>query len=231
MFLKTVSSVNDFIRNIKQQLDNLAVTCIGGHIKTIEIRKLSNRLYRDLNDKSMNHVFSICSELLEQREWALGVIAYDFAYRVKKQYDDETFSIFESWLTKYVGGWGDCDDFCTHAFGELLMQKPELFSKIILWTERKEFWMRRAAAVILIPSILNNQYCDINLTHISDQLMHDDNYLVLKGYGWMLKVLSQNEPLLVYNYLLANKEIMPRISFRYALGKLDKSMKYQLMNR
>jgi 3-methyladenine DNA glycosylase AlkD len=95
-----------------------------------------------------------------------GENAYDFAYRVKKQYDDDTFSLFEAWLIKYVHGWGDCDDFCTHAFGELIIQKPELFIKIKSWTKNKEFWMRRAAAVILIPCIQNDVYDKINVMRL-----------------------------------------------------------------
>jgi len=75
----------------------------------------------------------------------MGVIAFDFAYRVKKQYDSNTFPIFESWLIRYVRGWGDCDDFCTHAFGELITQNTSLVQNIIPWTIREELWMRRAA--------------------------------------------------------------------------------------
>lgn len=221
--------MNDYILNVKQQLDNLVVTHNGEHKKTIEIRRLSNRLYKEIYDKSIDNIFATCSELLEQHDWAMGVIAYDFAYRVRKQYDNNTFSIFESWLINYVRCWGDCDDFCTHAFGELLIQRTELFPKILLWTEREEFWMRRAAAVILIPSIHQKKYNKINPTIISDLLIQDCNNLVLKGYGWMLKVLSQKEPELVYNYLFNNMEIMPRISFRYALEKMDNIKKEQLM--
>jgi 3-methyladenine DNA glycosylase AlkD len=45
----------------------------------------------------------------------------------------------------------------------------------------------------------------------------------------MLKVLSVKEPQLVYDYLEKNKEIMPRVSFRYALEKMDKERKSELM--
>lgn len=224
-----VNLMSNFIVYVKKHLDNLTLTFGGEHIKTVEIRKLSNNLYRELDDKSKANVFKICEELLEEYNWAMGVIAYDFAYRVRKQYDDNTFSIFESWLIKYVRGWGDCDDFCTHAFGELLIQKPECFHKIISWTNREEFWMRRAAAVILIPSINQNKYSKLEPFLISDKLIKDDNVLVCKGYGWMLKVLSIKELELVYNYLVNNRKIMPRVSFRYAIEKMDKHMKEQLM--
>lgn len=65
---------------------------------------------------------------------------------MRKQYDEATFTVFESWLEQYVCGWGDCDDFCTHAFGELICQNTELSKKTVLWAQRDEFWMRRASA-------------------------------------------------------------------------------------
>ena len=67
---------------------------------TGDIRKLSAKLFKSIGDKSKDNIFSICGELLEQREWALGVVAFDFAYRMKKQYDENTFAVFEGWLEK-----------------------------------------------------------------------------------------------------------------------------------
>ena len=177
----------------------------------------------------VDHVFSVCNDLLEQRNWPMGVIAYDFAYRMRKQYDDKTFVIFEEWLGKYVRGWGDCDDFCTHAFGELICQNTKLAENIIAWTKREEFWMRRAASVVLIPSIGQSKYRETNPLIISDILMTDEHDLVRKGYGWMLKMLSTKEPELVFSYLLKNKAIMPRVAYRYALEKMDANQKRILM--
>ncbi|NMA73532.1 MAG: DNA alkylation repair protein [Bacteroidales bacterium] len=196
---------------------------------TGDIRKLSAKLYRSIGDKSKDAVFLICESLLEQRNWPMGVIAFDFAYRVKKQYDENMFSIFESWLSKYVRGWGDCDDFCTHSFGELIMQNTSLVHKIIPWTKRNEFWIRRASAVVLIPSIYYDKYKETNPTLISDLLMNDQENLVRKGYGWMLEVLSTKGPQLVYDYIVKDKGVMPRVAFRYALEKMDQERKVELM--
>lgn len=221
--------MNDTVESAKAEIEKLNSIPNGKHIKTGDIRKLSAKLYRSLQDKSKDNVFTICEALLEQRNWPMGVIAFDFAYRVKEQYDENTFSLFEGWLIKFVRGWGDCDDFCTHAFGELIMQNTGLVKNIIPWTKREEFWMRRAAAVVLIPSIYHNKYNETNPIVISDLLMNDKDDLVRKGYGWMLKVLSTKEPQLVYDYLVKYKHIMPRISFRYALEKMEQDRKIELM--
>ena len=37
---------------------------------------------------------------------------------------------------------------------------------------------------------------------IADALLVDDHHLVLKGYGWMLKVLSVVDPSMVKDYLI-----------------------------
>lgn len=198
-------------------------------LKTAKIRSVSSKLFKTLEDKNIDQVLTLCDSLLDERDWALGVIAYDWAFRVKKQYNHQTFSIFEKWLKKYVRDWGDCDDFCTHAFGELLSQDNDLFKEIIKWTKHSDFFVRRAAAVILIYPIRYRKFQNINPFLISDALLHDDHHLVLKGYGWMLKVLSENEPEQVYEYLKQNKQIMPRVAFRYALEKLDKDLRLELM--
>ncbi|MDE5866469.1 MAG: DNA alkylation repair protein [Lachnospiraceae bacterium] len=219
--------VSEAINGIKLLSENIPA---GSHIITGDIRKLAARLYKNIEDKSIENVLCLCGELLEEHSWALGVIAFDWAYRVKNQYSEATYDIFYSWLKKYVRGWGDCDDFCTHAFGELLRRYKSIFRKVTEWTKDEDFWVRRASAVILIPAILHNDYEGINPLSISDSLMKDEHDLVQKGYGWMLKSLSQVDMEAVKDYLVLNHSQMPRTAYRYALEKFDKETRKELMN-
>lgn len=219
--------VEQAIYEIKLLEDNVPD---GKHIVTGDIRKLSARLYRGIKDKTIDNIFCLCEELLEEHSWELGVVAFDWAYRVKAQYNEDTYEIFYGWLKKYVRGWGDCDDFCTHAFGELLRRYKTLFPKIKEWTKNEDFWVRRASAVILIPAILHKDYEGIDPLMISDLLMSDEHDLVQKGYGWMLKSLSQVDMETVTNYLINNHTQMPRTAYRYALEKYDKETRKKLMS-
>lgn len=218
----------DIVLEAKNRIEN--VTKATG-LTTGKVRLISSSLFKLIEDKSIDNVLMVCESLLEERQWELGVIAYDWAYRVKNQYNNNTFFIFEAWLKKYVTGWGDCDDFCTHAFGELMCQNNDLFTYVLEWTKHKDFWVRRAAAVVLIYPIKKDRYQGLKPFIIADLLMHDKHDLVLKGYGWMLKVLSKPEPNNVYKYLDKHKDSMPRVSFRYALEKLDKETKIPLMEK
>ncbi len=218
--------VEEAIRKVKELEEN---TPYEKHNITGDVRELSSKLFSQIEDKSIENVFILCEELLNEHSWTLGVIAFDFAYRVKNHYNESTYDIFYRWLKDYVRGWGDCDDFCTHAFGELLRQNKSLFAKIVTWTDDNDFWVRRASAVILIPSIMKNDYEGIEPFIISDRLMSDSHNLVLKGYGWMLKALSQINPSCVKEYLIKNVKKMPRVAYRYALEKFDKETRNQLM--
>jgi 3-methyladenine DNA glycosylase AlkD len=55
--------------------------------------------------------------------------------------------------------------------------------------------------------------------------MHDDEPLVLKGYGWLLKEATRHYQDEVYQYILEHKHEMPRVALRYAIEKLPTDMK------
>jgi len=221
--------MDNLVSRIKAELERVSWTSSGAHIKTGDVRKIASQAFRSLGDRSKDHVFSLCEELLEQRSWPMKVIAFGFAYRVCRQYNQAGFAVFQRWLEEYVRGWGDCDDFCTHAFGELICQYPELSRKTLLWTERRECWLRRAAAVVLIPSIRRGKYMETDPLQVADLLMQDEHDLVRQGYGWMLKELFAKEPDLVFTYLRKHRAVMPRVAFRCALEKLGEERRRILM--
>ncbi|ESP91545.1 DNA alkylation repair protein [Pseudoalteromonas luteoviolacea] len=199
-------------------------------IKTAQARQLSATLYRQLTDHQIESVLHLCEQLLEERDWMLSLIAYDWAFRVKKQYTLSTFDIFERWLLQYITDWYDCDDFCTHAFGELMVQYPELIDKTHPWAMHSNFAVRRAVAVILIYPLNKGKFPLNAPLNAANLLFNDQHDLVQKGYGWLLKVLSKSSPDVVINYLKTHHKHMPRVAFRYALEKLDKQTKTQLMS-
>lgn len=80
--------MNEIIITAKSELESCKTTG--------DIRKLSAKVFKGIKDKSKDNIFTICTELLEQRNWSMGVIAFDFAYRMKKQYDDDSFALFEN---------------------------------------------------------------------------------------------------------------------------------------
>jgi 3-methyladenine DNA glycosylase AlkD len=209
---------------LKKELDQLSPKT------TPKVRAISQKHYPHIKDLPLDKLFELCEAFLEERRWDLGVIAYDFAYRKRKLYSLDTFKVFESWLFKYINDWGNCDDFTTHAFGYLIHDYPELSYQIVEWTKHEKFAVRRAAATVLIVPIKKHNQKIISPFVISDLLMHDDHYLVLKGYGWMLKIYLSTHQEDVIQYLKKNRDHIPSISFRYAIEKLSKDEKKKYFN-
>lgn len=222
--------MEELMEAVERELERLAAeTPKGKHILTGDIRRFSGKLYRQAGKKEIEGVLAQCEVLLARRDWAFGVIAFDWAYRVKAQYTKDVYPVFYRWLKEYVRGWGDCDDFCTHAFGELLRQQKGLFPQMLKWTRDKDFWVRRASAVVLIPSVMRKDYAGLAPFSVADRLLTDPHNLVRKGYGWMLKCLSQVDPDGVEAYLTVHCKDMPRVAYRYAMEKLNKEIRQRLM--
>lgn len=201
----------------------------GGKPRTGDVRKISAKVYKQIKHLDLDEVLDICEGLLEERKWAYGVIAYDNAFRQKDHYTIETFDRFEHWLFAYVRDWNDCDDFGTHALGALLLKFEGLYPKVLKWCDHKDFWVRRMAAVVLIYPVYKGGSKDLNPFTIADRLLTDDHYLVLKGYGWLLKVYGMFNPKEVEDYIIKNKDEMPRVAFRYAIEKLEPDVRKKLM--
>lgn len=66
---------------------------------------------------------------------------------------------------------------------------------------------------------------------IADILLRDSDDMVQKGYGWLLKEISNLYPDRVFHYVMKHKETMPRTALRYAIEKLSPPLRKKAMKR
>jgi len=207
-------------RFFKEKINNLGV-------RTPIVRKISARYYPKIKDLNKKDIWKICEALLRKQD-EFKMIAFDWAFRQKENFTKSDFGIFENWYKEYVSNWGSCDDFCTHAFGFLIFQFPELVPKTKKWAYSKNRWFRRAASVVLIYSLRNDELLK-EAFEVSDILLEDPDDLVQKGYGWTLKEAANLQEKKVFQYVIKNKNKMPRTALRYAIEKMPKNLKKQAM--
>lgn len=220
---------HDSIQKFTKKEDrNNRVTHYG--VKTPIVRKISAKYYSLIKKKPKEEIFKICEDMLKFRNSEERTIAFDWAFRLRKRYEESDFHIFESWLENYVTGWGSCDDLCTHAFGAFIYQFPEFIPKVKEWARSKNQWLKRASAVVLIYSLRRKQLLGSSF-EIADMLLLDKEDLVQKGYGWMLKEASNLYPQEVFQYVMKHKAEMPRTSLRYAIEKMPPEWKKKAMTR
>ena len=193
-------------------------------------QRISREYFKKIKHLEKKKVFSLCEELLESGYIQEIGIAFRWAFRFKNQYEEKDFKIFEKWLKKYISNWANCDDFCTHNLGYLINEFPEFIPKVKKWTISKNRWVRRASAVIFIYPVKHKKYLK-HVFEIADILLLDEDDMVRKGYGWMLKEASNIYPKEVFNFVMKNKNKMPRISLRYAIEKYPEALRKKAMQR
>jgi 3-methyladenine DNA glycosylase AlkD len=206
-------------------------------VRTPMVRKIAKQYFVEIKDKKKIEIFNLCEELLERRTMEETTIAFQWVRMIEKDLKGKDFSRFERWLKTYVNNWAFCDDFCTHAFGYVITHNPELLKRVEKWRTSKNRWLRRASAVILIH-IMHSRVLDTKqkraflkpIFETARTLMHDEDDLVQKGYGWMLKEASNIFPADVFRFVIQYKEVMPRTALRYAVERYPEEMRHEAMS-
>ncbi len=199
-------------------------------LRTSILRDISNAHFKSIDDQSKDNILKICEHLLKDGTRYFRFFAFEWALKVKKDYEKADFKLFESWLKKYVNNWGSCDALCTGAMGHLVLKYPELSEQTQKWAISKNMWLRRAAAVSLIVPVRNKLLLN-KVFQTADTLLTDPEDLVQKGYGWMLKVAGDRFPDEVFEYVLRNKAVMPRTALRYAVEKYPPAKRREVMKK
>ncbi len=196
-------------------------------VKTPINREIANKFYKVLKNYGISDIDAIleyCNFLLEKKISELRLIAFQWSFKLKRQYRADHFSIFKYWILNYLSGWASTDDFCTHTAAYHLMKFPQFASDYLKLVHSDNPWVRRASAVVFIVPVRKKKLFEL-IFRISDELMFDGVDLVLKGYGWLLKEATKHYQQEVFDYVVSHKQEMPRVALRYAIEKLPKNMK------
>jgi 3-methyladenine DNA glycosylase AlkD len=194
------------------------------------VRKISSKFFSRVKKKTKQEILHLGEDLLESGYSEERIIAFDWAFRLRTSYEASDFQLLETWLKRFVHGWGACDDLCTHAFGAFIFQFSEFIPKIKEWTTSANRWMKRASAVVLIYSIRRKKHLG-SIFEMADALLTNQDIMVQKGYGWMLKEASNHYPREVYDYVMRNRKSMPRTALRYAIEKLSPELRKEAMKK
>jgi 3-methyladenine DNA glycosylase AlkD len=199
-------------------------------LKSATTRKIGKNHYRSLTDKSKLHIFSLCEELWKSGFMEESFIACNWSHNVCKYFQKTDFKIFEFWINTYITNWATCDTFCNHTVGTFIEMYPELLSGLKIWATSDNRWVKRAAAVSLIVPAKKGMFLD-DIFEIAEILDSDQDDMVQKGYGWMLKVASQKHHKQVFDYVMKKKSSMPRTAFRYAIEKMPADLRHKAMDK
>jgi len=213
----------DYQRFFKEKLEHP----VG--LRTPVLRAASNKVFKSVKPYGKYSILEICDEMLASGRRYTRFVAFEWAGKLEKQFAKEDFARFERWLRTYVDDWGACDHLCG-IIGKLIATFPDLSSRRKKWTKSANMWLRRAAAVSLIEPVRSGLLLE-DVFDTAEILLFDDEDLVQKGYGWMLKVAGDYFFKDVYRFVMKHKNRMPRTSLRYAIEKWPAAERRRAMKR
>ncbi len=199
-------------------------------VKTAEVRKIGKAFFSQIKTSPKEVIFDFCEALWQSNYLEEAVVACIWSEALSKQYTPSDFTILERWVNTYVDNWVACDTLCNHTIGDFVMKYPDYVAELMLWAKSPNRWVKRAAAVSLILPARKGWFLR-DIFEIADTLLLDEDDMVQKGYGWLLKSASQAHQQEVFEYVLTNKAEMPRTALRYAIEKLPEAMRRDAMSK
>jgi 3-methyladenine DNA glycosylase AlkD len=199
-------------------------------VKSSIVGKISRKYFPEIKYLSKSRIFSLCEELLGSDYGEEAFIAFDWAYCINDKYEPGDFITFENWIIKYVNNWAKCDTLCNHAVGAFIERYPQYVHSLKVWAKSENRWLKRASAVSLIIPAKKGMFLK-DAFEIADILLLDQDDLVQKGYGWMLKEESREHQSEVFDYVKKKKASMPRTALRYAIEKMPEDLRRLAMNK
>jgi 3-methyladenine DNA glycosylase AlkD len=121
-----------------------------------------------------------------------------------------------------INNWDLVDLAAHYVVGRYLADKPrDILYKL---ARSKNMWERRTAIVATAHFILKMKQTDDTFA-IAELLVNDDEDLVHKGTGWMLRAAGDKERKRLLAFLDKHAATMPRVLLRYSIEKLDKDQR------
>lgn len=197
--------------------------------RTDDLRKLAVRFRRQMiAEEGIGFLLRVGDKLFRGLVLEEKIFAVLMLEKQTTELGEKEFRLFESWLDR-VSSWADHDGLVHYLIGPMILAKPARTQAVFRWAKSRDRWHRRAAAVALIHSARKKAQFE-KITKLSDTLLRDEDDMVQKGLGWLLRETAKADPNRTIPYLLKIRAKAPRLVLRTACEKLVPADRQRILN-
>jgi 3-methyladenine DNA glycosylase AlkD len=195
-----------------------------------DVKKIAKEYYKKFRAaKDIQKAFTVAERLLASANMEEGALALEMLRGFHRLYSPKLFSLFDQWID-YLTNWANADALCCHHIAITLEQDEALTHKLLKWTKSKNRWRRRAAAVSLVEPANKGMYLH-ELLQVSERLMQDEDAVVQKGVGWLLREAGKKHPNEIAEFLLRWRDKTAPLILQTATEKLPPEIRTKVLNR
>ena len=179
-------------------------------VRVPELRKLA-KAHRLLPRKEVHELLH--SRIHEERLLALFILVDQYS----RGDDKARKSIYDLYLRniQYINNWDLVDTSALYIVGAFLLDRDK--KPLYRLAKSKDLWERRIAIMSTFFFIRKNRFTDT--LNLSKLLLQDQEDLIHKAVGWMLREIGKRDLKTEESFLKAHYKTMPRTMLRYAIEK------------
>ena len=194
---------------------------------TAELRKVAVRFRRAIQkERGTDFLIKVADDLFRGEVLEEKVFAVYLLQTLTGQLGDTEFKLFESWLDR-ISSWADHDGLVHYLIAPMIAAEPRRAAFVFRWAKSKKRWHRRAACVALIQGTRQKLFFP-QIVRLSNMLLSDEDDIVQKGLGWLLRVTAKADPKRTVPYLTKISGNAPRLVLRTACETLSESEREQV---
>ena len=195
---------------------------------TADLRRAVRRCRCEiLRERDFSFLVSVADHLFSGAVLEEKVAAVFLLEKLDPQFGDREFRIFESWLDR-ISSWADHDGLVHYLIAPMVAAQPVRAKAVFRWARSPDRWHRRAACVALIRGARAKMFFP-QIVKLSSSLLADEDDMVQKGLGWLLRETAKFDARRTVPYLMKIRRRAPRLVLRTACETLPSSAKRRIL--
>jgi 3-methyladenine DNA glycosylase AlkD len=194
-----------------------------GRLRSVAIR-FRRRIRKEFG---LDFLLRVADKLFAGRVLEEKVFAVFLLEKMTEEFDDAEFRLFESWLPR-ISSWADHDGLVHYLIAPMVASKPDRTARVFRWAKSPERWHRRAACVALIQGTRRKMFFS-EIRRLSDLLLSDEDDMVQKGLGWLLRETAKADAKRTVPYLMSIRKQAPRLVLRTACETLPPGVRNKIL--
>jgi 3-methyladenine DNA glycosylase AlkD len=195
---------------------------------TGDLRRTMRCLRREILKKhEFAFLVQIADELFAGSVLEEKIAAVFLLENLDSQCGDRDFRLFERWLDR-ISSWADHDALVHDLIAPMIVAKPALAKAVFRWAKSRDRWHRRAACVALIRGTRVKMFFP-EIVRLFDALLDDEDDMVRKGLGWLLRETAKFDAKRTVPYLMKIRGKAPRLVLRTACETLPAATKKKIL--
>jgi len=197
---------------------------------TADLRRAVRDMRRDiLKEHDFEFLVKVADQLFNGSNLEEKIAAVFLLEKLDANFGNKEFEMFESWVGR-ISSWADHDGLVHYLIAPMVVAKPDHMGTIFRWAKSKHRWHRRAACVALIQGTRTRQFFP-EIVRLSDALLSDQDDMVQKGLGWLLRETAKYDAKRTVRYLMKIRAHAPRLVLRTACETLSESERRRVLGQ